>query len=459
MIEELKRFQKYNPDLKIRKLKNSYVIYFETLCDSESINNFILKPINYNDINDITDIKKNIPSGNIVEIKKNDDVYDLLYSGFTVVCVNNSFIAFETKFELNSAISEATNEKVIKGPKDAFTENYQINLGLIRKRIRSKNLKVEEYKIGTKSKTKVSLIYMDDIANKDFVKKISKKLKQINIDYVANSNYIIEMFNKKNYTMPTTLMTERPDYVSFNLLEGRIAILIENTPQVLVLPAFFSDYIKTIDDYYQNTKNVSITRLIRITALFISIVIPGLYIALTTYNQETLSTSLLVNFSIQRSGVPFPTIVEALLMWLIFEILKESDTRIPLVVGTSMSIVGALVLGQAAVEAGLISPIMIIIIAVSSVASFLFNDNDFVSSIRIWKLIFIILSGFAGLYGLFLAILLLIIRITSINSYGYDYSAPNAPLNLKMQEDNIVLDKKYKLNKRLSILTRNINRR
>ena len=216
-------------------------------------------------------------------------------------------------------------------------------------------------------------------------------------------------------------MTERPDLVSFMLMEGRIVIITENNQEVLIIPTFFIDIFKSIDDHYQNRINVTITRIIRIIAFLTSIIVPGLYIALTTFNQETLPTSVLINFSMQREGVPFPSFIEAIILWITFEILREADTRVPFVVGSSMSIVGALVLGQAAVEAGLISPIMIIVIAISSVSSFLFNDNDVVNSIRIWKLIFLILGSFTGLYGIFIAIVLFLTRICSIDSFGYDF--------------------------------------
>ena len=462
-IEDLKKFKKYNPDLKIRELKNGnttvYIIYFETLCKSNTINDFILKPIYDDKIKSLDDIKNKLPSGNLLEINDENTLYDNLYSGFTIISIDNKFISFETKESLDSGIVTATNEKVIKGPKDAFTENYQNNIGLIRKRIRSKNLKVNEYTIGTSSKTKVALFYLDDIVNKDLVNKIEKKLKTMSLDYVANSNYIIDAMSKKNNIMPTNIMTERPDLTSFLLMEGRIAIMVENSPQVIIIPMFFSDTIHTIDDYYQNSKNVSVTRIIRVIAFIISVTIPGMYLALTTFNQEALPTSLLINFSIQRQGVPFPSIVEALVMFLIFEILKESDTRIPFVVGTSMSIVGALVLGQAAVDAGLISPIMIIIIAVSSVTSFLFNDNDLVNAIRVWKLIFILLSAFAGLYGFFIALLLFLVKISSMDSYGFDYVTVDGILKSNIQKNGIILTKKFKLNKRNSVLTKNTERR
>ena len=463
MINIINKLEKDNPDLKVRKLninnKDIFIIYFETLCNSYSINEFILFPIENNNINSVNKILTKLPSSNLVNIKNKEDLLLNLYSGFTIIYIDNTFISFETKERLNSEISEASNEKTVKGPKDSFTENYQTNLGLIRKRIRSDKLIIKEHNIGTKSKTKVALIYMDDITNKELVNKIEKKINNISIDYIPNSNYIVELIEKKNHTFPNYIMTERPDLVSFNLMNGRIAILVENTIEVVIIPTFFNDLIKSIDDYYQNTKNVSVTRIIRLIAFILSILIPGLYIALTTFNPETLPTSILINFSIQRSGVPFPSIVEALLLILTFELLREADTRTPLVVGTSMSILGALVLGEAAVSAGLISPIMIIVIAISSIASFLFNDVDVVNSIRIWKIIILLLSSFLGLYGLFIGALLFLINICSIYSFGYDYTLPAYPFNKKEQSNNLILTKKYKLNFRNMFLTKNTKRR
>ena len=414
---DFKKLQEYSPDLKIRTINNINIIFFETLCNSNDINDFILKPIVINNISSYKELTS-IPFGNYKEIDNEKDLFFCLYSGFTIININDKYIACETKYPLNSGISEASNEKVVKGPKDAFTENYQNNIGLIRKRIRSKELKINEYVVGTESKTKVSLLYIDNICDKELVKDIDKRIKNIDIDYLLSINNNI---CKKSYTFPSYLMTERPDLVSFMLMEGRIIIVTENTQEVLIIPTFFIDNFKSIDDYYQNKINVFITRTIRIIAFLISTIIPGLYIALTTFNQETLPTSVLINFSMQREGVPFPSFIEAIILWVTFEILREADTRVPFVVGSSMSIVGALVLGQAAVEAGLISPIMIIIIAISSVSSFLFNDNDVVNSIRIWKLLFLILGSFVGLYGIFIGTVLFLTRISSINSFGYDY--------------------------------------
>ncbi len=449
-----------NNDIKIREIKKDnkviYIIFIETICDSNSINDFLLRSIINKKIKNINDIKNNIPDAKIINVENQDDFYTLLFQGFTIISLDNNYIAFETKRTLDSGVLESQNEKAVKGPKDAFTENYESNIGLIRKRIRSKDLVVKEFVLGIESKTKVSIIYMENIAKEELVNKVIKKVSNINIDYLPNNNYISEIINDKNEIMPTTINSERPDLICFGLMNGKIAIITENTPQGLLIPAFFKDYIHTIDDYYQNERNVTVTRIIRLIAFFLSLIIPGLYLAITTFNQETLPISLLINFSIQREGVPFPSVVEAVLLWLVFEILKESDTRIPYVVGTSMSIVGAIVLGDAAASAGIISPIMIIIMAISSISTFLFNDNDMVNAIRIWKLIFILLSSFVGLYGLFIAILLFIVNLCSTTSYGFDYISVE---NIKDNKDSLILTKKFKLNKRSKVLTNNTKRR
>ena len=410
-----------NPDVKIRKINNLvYIIFIESICNTSVINDFIVKPIIKYKINNMKDLNNNIYNSQKIKIYDYKKFYKLLYSGFCIICINNKFIGFETKGTLDSGILVSTNEKSIKGPKDAFTENYQINIGLIRKRIRSNNLVIKEMTIGKDSITNISMIYIN------------------------------------NNIFPTTLSTERPDLASFSIMKGKIIIIVENSPQVLVLPTFFIDHIKTQDDYYQNSKNITITRIIRFIALILSILVPSLYLALTTFNQETLPLSLLINFSMQREGIPFPSFIEALLLWLIFEILKESDTRIPYVFGTSMSIVGALVLGDASVSAGLISPIMIIIISISAISTFLFSDNDMVNSLRFYKLLFLLLSSIVGIYGIFISSLILIIKLCNMKSYDYDYINFE---NKKDLFDSLILSKKYKFNKRESYLTKNIKRR
>ena len=273
---------KNNPDLKIRNIIidniEIKIIYFESLCESSDINDFILKPITINKLNTISLIKNMLPSSNFKDINNEKDLLFCLYSGFTIININNDFVSLETKYSLDSGISEASNEKVIKGPKDSFSENYQNNIGLIRKRIRTKKLK--EYIIGNESKTKVSLFYLDDKVNKELLDEINNRFNNINLDYILNSNSIIDTLSN-NSIFQDYIMTERPDYVTYNLINGRIAILVENTNQVIIIPRFFMDNFMNVDDNYQNYKNVNITRIIRFIAFIVAIITPSFYIALT----------------------------------------------------------------------------------------------------------------------------------------------------------------------------------
>ena len=291
---------------------------------------------------------------------KEDNLFYYLFSGFTCIIHNTDILVAETKSKLDRGVSEPKTEGSIKGPKDAFLENYSDNIGLIRKRIKSEDLILDEKIIGRRSKTKVGLMYISDIARPELVEYVSKKLDKIDIDAILDSNYISEFIEQSTKAdFPTIFSTERPDLVCFYMLQGRVAIVVENSPFVLVLPVFIGDFINNIEDYYQKNNNVTFTKIIRYLAFIITIITPALYVALTTFDQESIPNDLLVSFAIQKKGVPFVAFIEAFLMIISFEILREGDYRVPSASGSTLSIVGALILGDAAVNAGIVSPIMI----------------------------------------------------------------------------------------------------
>lgn len=457
-----------NPDIVYREMTINDVdigiVFTESLADRAIINDYILEFFEnirlYNkEIKNIHEyIEKNLTINKLIKINNYNDLFYNLLSGYTLIIVNGSDIVFgiDTKLKLDSGVLEAKNEIVTKGPKDSFTENYQTNIGLIKKRIRSEKLMLDEYIIGTKSQTKVGIMYDRDIASKELVESITEKIKGIDIDALFDSNYIIEMIseNKKN-VFPNYLSTERPDFVSINILDGRIALIVENTPYVIILPSMFVDFFHTPEDYYQKNKNVILTRIIRILAFIISILVPAVYIAISTYNLEAIPANLLINFSTQREGVPLSTAIEMIMMIIVFEILKETDTRAPSAFGSSLSIVGALVLGQAAVAAGIVSPITIIVVAVSAISGLIAYSADIVNGVRWWRLIFIVFASFAGIYGVFIAGVLFIINMCSIKSFGTPYLTPIAPFILNEQDDVIALTNKRKYQKRNQIITGN----
>ena len=455
MISNIKSRIGNSPDFVIRELdicnEKVSLLFFETLTDTSAINECILKYLSYIKINKkiflnlASYIKKYIPGFKVVEVYNIDEIINILFNGFIVINIGNKYYSIEVRKQLDSGISKVESEKTIRGPKDAFTESYQTNIGLIRKRIRSESLWLTEFNLGIKSNTKVGVMYINDIANKNLVNNIINEINKINIDSIPDSTYIYDYFKKNKSLFPNVLITERPDLVSYKLLSGKVAIVVDNTPYVLLVPAFFIEFFHTMDDYFQNTFNSTYIRIIRIIAFIITVMLPGIYIALITYNYEIVPPSLLVNFAMQKEGVPFPTVLEAVLMNIIFEILRETDIRAPSTLGSALSIVGALVLGDAAVNAGLVSPIMVIVIAITAISELIFSINDVSNAAKIWRLIFIIFATLSGMLGIFIAMILLISELVSIDSFNYPYMYPTSPFNLIDQKNNILLTNNYKL--------------
>ena len=455
MLESIKKRIGNSPDLVIKELdicnKKINILFFETLTDTSNISEFILKYLSYIRANkkyiiDFSNyIKKYIPSFKVIEIYSEDEIVNNIFNGFIVIIIDNKYFSMEVRRQLDSGITKGDNEKTIRGPKDAFTENYQTNIGLVRKRIRSENLWLEEFTIGKKSNTKVGVMYVNDIVNNNLKDRIIKEIQEIDIDSIQDTTYIYDYLKKNKSLFPNVIITERPDLTSYKLLSGKVAIIVDNTPYAILFPAFFMEFFHTMDDYFQNPINSTYIRLIRIIAFITTVMLPAVYIAIITHNYEIVPPNLLINFAMQKEGVPFPTILEAILMNIIFEILRETDIRAPSTLGSALSIVGALVLGDAAVNAGLVSPIMVIVIAITAISELIFSVNEVSNASKIWRLIFIFFAASAGMMGVFIAIILLVSELVSLNIYDFPYMYPNAPFDKDDQLNNIILTNKYKL--------------
>ena len=431
-------------------------IYFETITSSEQTNNFVLKSIgktiideenlNFKNIYDY--FYNTIPSGSLKELKTFEELYDKLYAGFEIILVEDSkkAIAFEMRASLDRGVSTPTSEAIVRGPKDGFTENINKNIGLIRRRIKTPSLFAKEKTIGRKTKTRIAVMYVNDIADSNLVDEVNKRLDKIDIDAIIDSGYLRELIEKDcKSNFPTIMSTERPDKACMALLEGKIVIVLDNSPFALIIPTFFVDYFHTTEDYYQKASNITFIRIIRFLAFIISIITPAYYVAITTHNQNSIPSGFLLNFASQREGVPFPGFVEALIMMIAFEILKESDTRSPSVGGSAISILGGIIIGDAAVSAGIVSPIMVIVISVTAISSLVFSSIDVVSAIRTWRIVFLISAAFLGIYGIIILGIFFIIRLCSIETFGKPFMFPFAPFNLKEQKDAIIRMSKDKL--------------
>ena len=458
IIKKIKQDTKNSSDIIIRDFlidnKKIYMIFSETTCSSTFINDFILKKMtsitNSNSL--FNDIYNTIPSPNEKEVYDYKDILTNLFNGFCFLLIEDKILMIEARAILDRGITSTENEVSLVGPKDAFTENFNKNIGLIRKRIKSTKLIVNSMFIGKESNTKVGICYMDSICDSNLVKQIKNKLEKINIDAIIDTGYIREILLDKESIFPTVNITERPDTVSQALLEGKVIIVVDNTPFAMIIPTFFIDFLHTPDDYYQKPLNVTFIRIIRFIAFLIAIFLPAYYISVTTHNHESIPIDLLVNFSKQRLGVPFPGFIEAFVMIISFEILRESDARVPSKVGSSLSILGGLILGEAAVSAGLVSPIMIIVVALSVISGLLFTSNSLAYTIRYYRFIVLVLSAFFGLFGMFVGMMFLIIKLCSINSFGYPYTAPFAPLIKSELRDSFIKTKNKKVRTRNPVI-------
>lgn len=442
--------------LEVKKRKVGYV-FLESVSSDDKISEFLVQSLSRNNkkkniFKDVfLELENNIYNSKIKISKDYEDIFYYLSAGFTLVFVDGytEAILIETKAKLDRGVTESSSESIIRGPKDSFTENHMTNIGLIRKRIKDPKLVFEELKLGRRTRTKTSIAYISDIVDNNKVKYLTDKLKKIDIDGVLDSGILRDYISSNNKSaFPKIISTERPDYCSNFLLEGRIVILVENSPFALVLPGILMDIFHVAEDYYQEPFNVTGTRILRFLGFLITMLTPGIYIALTTYNFEIIPNNLLISLAVQRQGVPFPTAFEVMLLLTTFEILRESDIRLPNQMGAAVSIVGALVLGEAAVSAGIVSPIVVIIVALTSVSGLLFNDIDVVNGIRFWRTVFIVASSFMGLIGTVIAGFIFIIKLSSVECLDSPYLSIFSPFNLDTQKNGIIKYPQIKMKKR-----------
>ena len=429
------------------------LIYNDILVNKEMINKEILSKIKELSKKQIQSLNKYLPNINTEKIKKKD-INTKLNNSNLILIINNNIYSIEVKLITDRAISPSTNELNITGPKDSFNENINTNINLIRKRIKSKNLILKESIIGKQTNTKVSILYMNNIANNKLISEIQNKINNINIDGIIDSSYI-KKYLDTNKLFPTIIQTERPDKASIALLEGKCIILVENSPYALILPSFFLDFFHTPDDYYQKNINTTFIRLIRLCAFLISLLTPAIYIATTTRNYNLLPYKLLIMLKAGRTFVPFPAYIEAIFMIICFEILKETDIRMSQTSSSAVSILGGLILGDAAVSAGIVSPIMIIVIAISSISGLIFSSLELSNALRTYKILLLILSSLLGIYGVLIGLIYLIINLINTKTFNYKYLSPIYPFNKNEIKDSFI---KLKNNKRNSYITNNINR-
>ncbi|MGE7905778.1 spore germination protein [Peribacillus sp. NPDC094092] len=455
---------------KIGELKLG-LVYTDGLTDSVSVQDFILDTLMveirdsdldvaaFNPSDCFEMIKSHtLPIGGIGEVTDFQKLFNHVLSGDTVLLMDGfpKGMALGSREWVDRGVQEPSSQTVVRGPKDGFTETLRTNTALIRRRIKDPSLWLETKQIGEKTQTDVAIMYLKGVANDKTVSELQSRLNRIKIDAILESGYIEELIQDEVYTpFPTVYNTERPDAVAAALLEGRIAIFVDGTPFVLIVPALMVHFFQSSEDYYQRADIATLIRILRYLSFFLALLTPSLYVAVSTFHQEMLPTPLLISLASQREGVPFPAFVEAMMMEVVFEILREAGVRMPRAIGSSISIVGALVIGQAAVEAGFVSATMVIIVSLTAICSFVFPANSMAMAFRMLRFLFMILAATFGLYGIILGLIVMVLHLNSLRSFGLPYLAPNAPFILQDQKDNIVRLPHWSLLKRPHLISKN----
>lgn len=441
------------------KQYNSFIVYIDGMVDSEIMDNFILKPLMLRNQNNLYDgsqtkiiseaVTNNItvrkvkkfdlpnylmgcllPQNAVKEVTDFSDVTSGINAGNCVLFVDTLNVAFdiEVKGFKQRSIDTPNNEIVIKGPHEAFVENIRTNTSLIRRIANNEDLIIENIEVGKITKTKCALCYMQNITNTDLIAEVKYRLNNLEIDSLLSAGELEQLISDSNVLgIPEILSTERPDKATKYLLRGRVIVIVNGTPYALIMPAVLVDFLTSPEDTNLKVNFANFLRRLRFLAALITLLLPGIYMAITNFHQEILPTSLLYSILASRENVPFPVIVEILLMEISFELIREAGLRVPSPIGPTIGIVGALVLGQAAVSAGIVSPILIIIVAITGIASFAIPDFSFGFHLRYFRFTFILFGFMAGFLGISLGLFIYISLLCSIKSFGVSFMSPFAP--------------------------------
>ncbi len=417
------------------------IFYIESLIDKQKYSASILAPIEKlvrkgtKSNNLKNEIKQEIVSASSTEeTTEAEDILNNILAGYVEIVFSDGAIDCPIFGAEKRSIEEPPNSKVIKGPREGFVEDIFTNVGLVRKRLKTKELKIINEYVGEKSNTQVSIFYIKDVAKPEIVKEVREKIKQINIDAIIDS-YYIESFLEENHFKFFRRVgnTEKPDIFCAKILEGRIGIIVDGSPVALTLPFVLFEDLQSAEDYYTIPVMASFTRIMRIVGLIFAILIPGIYVALQSYNYRIFPINFLITLLSSIEGLSIPPLVEILIVLFLFEVITEASVRMPNSLGMALSIIGALALGNTAVDAGIISPPSIVIVAVSSVAIYIIPDQ--ISETRILRVVFTVIGGIVGLYGIVVGFIILTTFLCSINSFGVPYMTPLAPSIRKDKKD------------------------
>ena len=478
-------------DVKIReftlnarnKQYNAFLVYIDGMIDQDIMNNYILKPLmlknsansfdgNQNRVlaevktNNITvrKIKKFdiieyisnclLPQNAVEKLSKFDDIIDGINSGNCALFIDTLDIAFdiEVKGFKQRGLDTPNNETVIRGAQVGFTENLRTNTSLLRRYINNENLVVESINVGKLSKTSCAICYLKNVANSDLVAEVRYRVSNLAIDYLISSGQLEQLIqDDDNSSLPQLISTERPDKTANLLFDGRVAIIVNGSPYVLIVPAIFSDFLSSPEDYNLKHQYANFLRILRVVAITFALLLPGIYMAIANFHQEIIPTELLYTIISARETVPFPILFEILIMELSFELIREASIRVPSPVGQTIGIVGALILGQAAVDASIVSPILIIIVSFTGICSFSIPDFSLSFHFRIMRFVYILLGSLAGFVGIAAGICVHLSILSNLKSFGVNYLGKSI-FNTNKSGNGIVLSPAYRREDRSDFL-------
>ena len=392
------------------------------------------------------------PTLEIRKIRELGEAIDAILGGDAVLFFGDSHeaLVFGARGWENRGVNEPESEAVVRGPREGFTETLRINTSLIRRKIRNPDLRILTLKLGSVTRTDIAVVYIEHIAKPELVAEVLARLSRIEMDAVLESAYIEEMIEDVPYTpFPQISHTERPDVFAARLLQGKVGILVDGSPITLMVPALFMQFLQVSEDYYEKAMIVILVRFIRFVGFAIALLAPSLYIAITTFHQEMIPTSLALSIAAGRDGVPVNALLEALAMTLVLEIVQEAGLRLPRPIGQTIGIVGAIVIGDASVKASLISPVMIVVVAITAIATYAIPFYDFAIAVRLLRFPMMFLAGSLGFFGLGLGLYGLLIHLLCMRSFGYPYLSPIAPLSIRaLLQDTFVRSPWWALKRR-----------
>ena len=456
--EYLKKILKEMDDIVYREIKlgnkgaylDAVLIYAINLVDINIVNENIIRPLNayylskaeYSCKEPLTeaDIGEIVNISRMNSVTNYRDLVEGILSGNTILLMDNCerALVLSSQGRETRNVEESSVESLVRGPRDSFVESIQANIGLIRSRLKTPSLKARKKTIGSESRTTVYVLYMDNIINQQLLEDVMKKLDDIQIDGIFESGYLEQYLEKSPYSpFPQMQITERPDKVCANLLEGRVIILIDGNPQALILPTTFFQLFQSPEDYYERILFGNFIRLLRYIGFIVATSLPSIYVALISFHHEMIPMDLMVHLSKSRAQVPFPPVVEALLMEGTIELLREASARLPNTIGQTIGIVGAIVIGEAAITAHLASPTMIIVVAITAIGSYVLPHYSTSYFLRLIRFSIILMAATFGAFGIIIAWTWIIVHLCSLDSFGYPYFSPLAPLDGELKKDAI----------------------